>query len=259
MMDETPTDRNGAAAAASRVGILGGGQLAMYLCEAGRRLGMHTTVLAHSDDSPAVFNADRMLHGRLDDLLLLESLAGSVDVITFEVEDIPPQTLQMLAALVDGGRVDVHPHPSSLLMLQDKLLQKRWLLDNGLPTNPGRPLDGETDASVAGAWFGYPFVQKTRRGGYDGKGVQVIRSPEAGELWPVPSVIEPFLAGVREFAVLAVRCADGHVDCYPPVELEFDNRGNVLKRVVAPAQLPTRQCHRQEGHRPPAGRGHVRC
>jgi 5-(carboxyamino)imidazole ribonucleotide synthase len=145
--------------------------------------------------------------------------------------------LNLLSALADRGTVQVHPNPSSLLILQDKLLQKRWLASNGLPTNFGRPFDGETDPKTVGGWFGYPYVQKTRRGGYDGKGVQVIKGPGDGELWPVPSVIEPFLAGVREFAVVAVRRDDGQVDCYPPVELEFDEVGNVLKRVVAPADL----------------------
>jgi 5-(carboxyamino)imidazole ribonucleotide synthase len=224
----------------ARVGILGGGQLAMYLCEAARRLNVHTTVLAHNEDSPAALSADRLLHGRLDDLELIETLAREVDVITFEVEEIPPETLKMLAARFEQGAVNVHPHPASMLVLQDKLLQKRWLVANGLPTNLGRPLDAETDTSVVGAWFGYPFVQKSRRGGYDGKGVQVIRGPDDGDLWPVPSVIEPFLAEVREFAVVAVRRDDGQVQCYPPVELEFDELGNVLKRVVAPAEIPAR-------------------
>ena len=230
---------------ASRIGILGGGQLAMYLCEAGRRLGVETTVIAHGDDSPAARTSDRLLEGSLDDFELIDALARDVDVITFEVEDIPPQTLKRLASHLEQGHVQVHPHPSSLLMLQDKLLQKRWLLANGLPTNLGRALEPDPegrdiDARSIGGWFGYPFVQKARRGGYDGKGVQVIRGPDTPRLWPVPSVIEPYLADVREFAVLAVRRMDGQVDCYPPVELEFDGQGNVLKRVVAPAVLPSR-------------------
>ncbi len=220
-----------------RVGILGGGQLAMFLCEAATKLDVRTTVLAHSEDSPAAFSADHLLQGQLSDQALVQSLAAEVDVITFEVEEVPPETLKMLAALADQGAVQVHPHPSSMLVLQDKLLQKRWLVSNGLPTNLGRPFDNDADLRTVGGWFGFPFVQKARRGGYDGKGVQVVRSPDDGELWPVPSVIEPFLADVREFAVVAVRRADGQVDCYPPVELEFDELGNVLKRVVAPADL----------------------
>lgn len=238
-MAETGTN-----APAGRIGILGGGQLAMYLCEAGRRLGMATTVIAHGEDSPAARTADRFLEGELDDFALIDGLAGDVDVITFEVEDIPPQTLKRLASLQEDGYVAVHPHPSTMLMLQDKLLQKRWLLANGLPTNLGRPLEvgpqhPDPDPDGIRRWFGYPFVQKARRGGYDGRGVQVIRGPDT-PLWPVPSVIEPFLADVRELAVLTVRRADGQVDCYPPVELEFDRLGNVLRRVLAPAALSSR-------------------
>ncbi len=233
-------------APADRVGILGGGQLALFLCEAGRRLGMETTVIAHGEDSPAATGTDRLLRGRLDDSALIDALVSDVDVITFEVEDIPPQTLKRLASHLKQGHVQVHPHPSSVLMLQDKLLQQRWLLANGLPTNLGRSLGADAqgpgiDDIAVGSWFGYPFVQKARRGGYDGKGVQVIRSPGSPRLWPVPSVVEPFLADVRELAVLAVRRMDGQVDCYPPVELEFDPQGNVLRRVVAPARIPSRQ------------------
>ena len=225
------------AGARKRVGILGGGQLAMFLCESGRELGLSTTVLAHSDDSPAAFSADCLLQGPLSALDLIDQLANAVDVITYEVEDIPPETLARLASLHEQGIVEVHPHPQTLLTLQDKLEQKQWLVANGLPTNIGRPFDEDTDPTAVGGWYGYPFVQKARRGGYDGKGVQVIRSPDQGQLWPVPSVIEPFLEGVREFAVVAVRRDDGEVDCYPPVELEFDGQGNVLKRVVAPADI----------------------
>ena len=102
-----------------RVGILGGGQLAMFLCDAGRQLGLHTTVLAHSEDSPATFSADSLLQGPLNALDLIEQLAEAVDVITYEVEDIPPETLERLAVLHDRGTVAVHPHPQTLLTLQD--------------------------------------------------------------------------------------------------------------------------------------------
>jgi 5-(carboxyamino)imidazole ribonucleotide synthase len=224
-----------------KVGILGGGQLALYLCEAARRLGIETLVLAHNGDSPAAVSAGRLIRGSLGDLKLVQDLISEVDVLTFEVEAVPPETLKFLAAAMDQGQCEVHPHPSTMLVLQDKLLQKRWLRKNGLPTNPWFPL--ETGQSVTGDRppFDFPLVQKTRSGGYDGKGVQVIREP-AGlpGLWPVPSLLEPFLDSVREYAVVAVRDRAGRVVCYEPVALEFDGDGNVLSTVVAPAGLPER-------------------
>ena len=76
-----------------RVGILGGGQLAMYICCAARRLGIHSTVVAHNADAPAAFTANHVVRGDLDDLDLVGRLIEEVDVITFDIEDIPPATL----------------------------------------------------------------------------------------------------------------------------------------------------------------------
>jgi 5-(carboxyamino)imidazole ribonucleotide synthase len=128
-----------------------------------------------------------------------------------------------------------------MLVLQDKLLQKQWLVRNGLPTLPFRAFAAEDDAERAGC-FGYPLVQKARRGGYDGRGVQIIRSEQQREsLWPVASLIEPFMEGVRELAILAARSSSGEVVCFDPVELIFDGKRNVLDMVVAPAPITQRQ------------------
>lgn len=224
-----------------KVGILGGGQLALYLCGAARRLGIDTLVLAHNGESPAAATAGRLIRGSLGDLELVQDLISRVDVLTFEVEAVPPETLKFLAAAVDQGQCEVHPHPSTMLVLQDKLLQKRWLRKNGLPTNPWFPLEAGDSLTGDRSPFDFPLVQKTRSGGYDGKGVQVIRDPEGLlGLWPVPSLLEPFLESVREYAVVAVRDRTGSVICYEPVALEFDGDGNVLSTVVAPAGLPER-------------------
>lgn len=226
----------------TRVGILGGGQLAMYLCAQGRRLGMETVVVAHSADSPAAYTADRLVGGELADLALMAELVDEVDVITFDVEEVPPATLKYLASRAAAGDVEVHPAPAAMLVLQDKLLQKQWLVRNGLPTLPFSEYTADHSPHQARNWFSLPLVQKARRGGYDGRGVQVIRNEdELSSLWQVPSLIEPFVEGVRELAILAARSVNGEIVCFDPVELTFNGELNLLDRVIAPAAITRRQ------------------
>lgn len=228
-----------------RVGILGGGQLAMYLCADARRLGLQTHIIAHQNDAPAAATADAVTYACFDDINALDALVADVDVVTFDVEDIPPAALKYLASRAALADVEVHPEPSVMLLLQDKLLQKQWLLRNGLPTLPFVALDADCDRQARAATvkgIGLPFVQKTRRGGYDGRGVQVIRdAAEVAQLWPAPSMLEPYLADCRELAVLAARSSRGDIECYEPVELTFNKELNVLDAVIAPAPISGRQ------------------
>ncbi len=221
------------------VGILGGGQLAMLLCSAAKRLGITTTVVAHNGDAPAAYTTDNLIRGDLSDLDLIAALIADVDVITFDIEEIPPTTLKFLASQAQAGTVEVQPSASCMLVLQDKLLQKQWLVRNDLPTLPFRSLDRDADSTGAGAWFGYPCVQKARRGGFDGRGVQILRSPDQ-PFWPVPSIVEPCLEAVRELSVVGARSASGEIECYEVSELMFSEADNILETVVTPAQLASR-------------------
>lgn len=225
-------------AACRRVGVLGGGQLAMFLCAEARALGLATTVLAHSDDSPAQFTADETLKGRLDDLQLIDRLLERCDVVTFDVEEIPPATLEHLALRAREPGVDVQPEPRTMLILQDKLKQKEWLVRHGLPTPPFKALDDSVGHDEIAGCFGMPFVQKTRRGGYDGRGVQVLKhADDLARLWDGTTLIEPFLDGIRELSVVAARSNSGEVACYEVAELTFDAQLNVLDMVIVPARI----------------------
>ena len=222
-----------------QVGILGGGQLAMYLCEAAPRLNVETTVVAHNADAPAAYTATSLVRGELGDLELIGELVDKVDVITFDLEEIPPATLKFLADQAAAGKVDVQPAPETILLLQDKLLQKEWMVRNGLPTLPFRSLDTDSDSAAASEWFGFPCVQKARRGGYDGKGVQILRSAQK-PFWPVPSIIEPCLQSMRELSVLGAKSANGEIECYEVAELLFSEADNILETVVTPANITGR-------------------
>ena len=224
----------------THVGIMGGGQLGMLLCQAARRLELETTVLTPLPTDPAAACCDHLLPGRLDDVEAAAKLVQATDVITFEIESVAPQVLRYLDSAEHLGHARVAPSPAILLLLQNKALQKDWLERNGFPTAPHLSLTTEEiDAEGLVARFGLPFVQKAQRGGYDGRGVQIIRGrDDLPGLWPTPSMFEPFLPEVRELAVLVARGASGATATYDPVSLTFNAEHNILETVTAPAQVP---------------------
>ncbi|MFU8815386.1 MAG: 5-(carboxyamino)imidazole ribonucleotide synthase [Pseudomonadales bacterium] len=221
------------------IGIIGSGQLGLYLCKAAKRLDMQTTVLTPSADCPAAAAADALIVAGLDDVAAACRLAEAVDVLTFEIESVAPAVLQRLAALPEGS-ARVAPSAEIMLLLQNKSLQKQWLSRNGFPTADYQVLDGATpDAEALAARFGLPLVQKAAFGGYDGRGVQILSTAdELTRLWPAPSLVEVFVGNSEEIAVLTARSLDGDTVSYPPTAMHFNDEGNVLDTIVAPAPLP---------------------
>lgn len=223
----------------TRIGIYGGGQLGLYLCRAARDLGLFTTVVTPDPESPACAVADRVLSGALDDLALAARLVAEVDVVTFEIEAIPAPVLDYLEQAEARRQVLVAPRPATLRLLQNKARQKAWLAAHGMPSAPFRTCAGGLDeACKAARGLGLPVVQKLQHGGYDGRGVQVLRSAaDLARLWPEPSLVESYLPGVRELAVLVARARDGSLRSYAPVSLQFNAGQNVLETVIAPAAV----------------------
>lgn len=222
-----------------RLGIIGGGQLGLYLCEAARGLGVQTCILAESADAPALQCADRSVVGALNNAAALQRLLAASDVITFDKEAIPDETLAYLLEDRAPGSVAVHPGAGTLLLLKDKALQKTWLQQQALPTLPFHILSGNAGSAESLAQgFGDAVVQKSRCGGYDGRGVQVLKSLAFdSQLWDMPSIVEPFLPDCREISVITVRASTGDKQTYPPVSMEFDSRLNSLQTISMPADI----------------------
>ncbi len=226
----------------TRLGIVGGGQLGLYLCKAAQGLGVTVTVIAESADDAALRYADRAVVGSLDSASDIEQFLGSCDVITFDKEAIPDETLGWLIDAQAQERIAIHPGADTLLMLKDKALQKTWLQQQNLPTLPFHILAGRKASlpSLTGK-LGAAVVQKARCGGYDGRGVQILRALESeDQLWDVPSIVEPFLPDCSEIAVISVRDQAGNIQTYPPVSMEFDSQLNSVKAVAMPAAVSPR-------------------
>jgi len=217
----------------ARIGIIGGGQLGRMMVAAAKRIGFVCTVLDPTPNSPAGQVSGHQIVGHYHDPAVLRELVESCDVTTFDIEDIDAETLSTLSRA--GHRI--FPCPGLLADIQDKLRQKQALVDAGIPTADFVPADvPDADAFAA---FGYPLVQKARRGGYDGRGVQVMQGPEDfGRHLPVPSLIERFIPAERELAVMVARGQDGETRSYPPVEMCFRAGENILDMLLAPARVP---------------------
>jgi 5-(carboxyamino)imidazole ribonucleotide synthase len=216
----------------ARIGIIGGGQLGRMMVKAAKRLGCTCVVLDPTPGSPAGQVAGHQIVGDYHDPAKLRELAESCDVTTFDIEDIDSETL---IALEREGR-QIYPAPAVLAVIQDKLTQKQALVAAGIPTADFIPMLEPSAAAFAD--FGYPLVQKARRGGYDGRGVAVMRdAADYTQHLPVPSLVERFVPAVKELAVLVARGRDGECRCYPPVEMCFRPGENVLDMLLAPADV----------------------
>ena len=217
----------------ARIGLIGGGQLGRMTVKAARRLGCACVVLDPLQGSPAGQVAGHQIVGHYNDPAMLRELAESSDVITFELENVETEMLVRLEA--EGHRI--YPRPELLAAIQDKYRQKLFLREAGIPTSDF--IDMPMPDAAAFHSFGYPLVQKARRGGYDGRGVVVMgdASAYAGHL-PVPSYVERFVEAEKELAVMVARNSRGECRAYPTVEMRFRPQENVLDFLLAPASVP---------------------
>lgn len=214
------------------VGVLGGGQLGRMLGLAGIPLGLEFRFL---DPAPAAPGraVGALQVASLDDEAAAAALADGCAVVTYEWEGVPVATARAAAA-----RAPVRPGLEPLGVSQDRLAEKTTLANLAVPVAPFAPVDDVAALRAAVERIGLPAVLKTRRGGYDGRGQRVLRSPEdAAGAWEalggVPLVLEALIAFERELSLVAVRSLDGERACYPLVETEHD--GGILRVVRAPA------------------------
>lgn len=212
------------------LGIVGGGQLARMTAEAAARLGRSVRVLDPSPRCPASRFADDVIVAAWDDAAGIERLVRSSAVTTFDVEHAD---VDALARLEDAGAA-IHPSPRVLAVIQDKLAQRRFLADHGIPVPRFWAPTAGSSARPA-----LPVVQKARRGGYDGRGVAVLRSrADLDAMLPGETYFEECVDVDRELAVLVARGRDGAVAVYPTVEMTVRRDAYVLDALRFPAAIP---------------------
>jgi len=210
-----------------RLGILGGGQLGRMIAIEARRMGVRTLCLDPSPRPPAFGVADECIVGDLYDPAAIENLAQKSDVLTFEIEHVNSQFLKVLE---DRG-FPIYPSPRTLEIIQDKYTQKSTLAEANLPVPRFSP-------SVEAFDGVFPLVQKARIGGYDGRGVKIVRSVEDLRDGPeVSTFFEEYIPFQKEIAVLLARGRDGEVRSWPVIEMVFDPETQICNQVCAPARI----------------------
>lgn len=202
------------------------------MVKAAKQIGFTCTVLDPTPNSPAGQVSGHQIVANYQDAAALRELAESCDLTTFDLEDIDSSILKELSR--EG--CPIFPHPELLEVVQDKLRQKEALAAAGIAVAGFRDMP-QPDAEGF-ADFGYPLVQKARRGGYDGRGVAVLADADAfGKHLPVPSLVERFVPAAKELAVMVARGRSGESRCYPPVEMQVSPEHNVLELLLAPARV----------------------
>jgi len=217
------------------VGILGGGQLGRMLSVAASRLGLRTHVFDPAPNPPAGDVAHMVTTAPYEDNDALFAFASTVDVITYEFENIPTLTLDALE-----DHAPIRPGREALRVSQDRLVEKDFLRDLGLRTAPYRDVPDTAALADALADIGAPAILKTRRFGYDGKGQVPITAPDQGgdavqAMAGAPAILEGFVDFTHEVSVIAARGLDGAVACFDPGENV--HLGGILHTTTVPARL----------------------
>ncbi|OYU16957.1 MAG: 5-(carboxyamino)imidazole ribonucleotide synthase [Rhodobacteraceae bacterium PARR1] len=221
------------------IGILGGGQLGRMLSVAASRLGFRTHIYEPSANPPAGHVADQVTTAAYDDLTALRAFAASVDVVTYEFENIPAEALDALDAIRP-----IRPNRRALAVSQDRILEKDFLTGLGLTVAPYAAVQTLDDLHAAITRIGTPAILKTTRLGYDGKGQARLRSPEDAttahaSMMGAPSVLEGFIDFSHEVSVIAARGLDGSVACYDPGENV--HKDGILSTTTVPSRLSPSQ------------------
>jgi len=217
------------------IGILGGGQLGRMLSVAASRLGFRSHVYEPGADPPAADVARRVTTAAYKDEAALRVFAASVDVITYEFENVPTAALDLLETLRP-----IRPNRRALAISQDRLAEKEFLTSLGLTCAPFAAVNGAQDLEEALALIGAPAILKTRRLGYDGKGQARLSTPAdapaaLAAMQGAPAVLEGFIDFSHEVSVIAARGLDGSVACFDPGENV--HRGGILRTTTVPARL----------------------
>ncbi len=221
------------------IGILGGGQLGRMLSVAASRLGFKCHIFEPGTGCPAGDVAAQVTCAPYSDVAALTAFAKSVDVITYEFENVPTEALDILEALCP-----VRPNREALHISQDRLVEKAFLQGLGLNTAPFAPVNTLAELEAALVTIGAPAILKTCRLGYDGKGQARLKSmddaPQAmADMAGAPAVLEGFIDFTLEVSVIAARALDGRVACYDPGENV--HRGGILHTTTVPANLTISQ------------------
>jgi len=215
-----------------KVGILGGGQLGRMLLQAAANYEVETHVLENDDECPAAHLCRYFVKGNIRDFDAVYQFGKTLDAITIEIENVNIDALEKL----EQEGVKVYPKPSVLRIIKNKVHQKEYYAENGIPTAEFAILKFKKE--IAEHKHLLPAVQKLAEGGYDGRGVQIIENESASLTgFDEPSVLEKKIRIKKEIAQIVAVDQTGKTALYPPVEMAFNKDLNLLDYQICPADI----------------------
>ncbi len=216
-----------------KLGILGGGQLGRMLIQQAINYNVTVKVLDPDREAPCRKLCDEFVVGSLGDYETVYNFGKKVDLLTIEIEKVNVEALEQL----EKEGVLVYPQPRIIRLIQDKGLQKQFFKENDIPTADFQVISSAEQLKQSHIPF--PYIQKLRRDGYDGKGVyKVVDESYLAKAFTEPSLIERWIDFEKEIAVIVARSESGEVKAFPMVEMEFNPQANLVEFLIAPSTLP---------------------
>ncbi|MCE2834996.1 MAG: 5-(carboxyamino)imidazole ribonucleotide synthase [Chitinophagaceae bacterium] len=216
-----------------KIGILGGGQLGRMMLQQAVNYPVETWVMENDEQCPSASLCHRFVKGDIRDREAVIAFGRQVDALTIEIENVSLEALQVL----ESEGIRVFPNTKALGIIKNKILQKEYYRANNIPTSAFRVLSDRSALQASGVSL--PAVQKLATGGYDGRGVMILRRPEdLASGFDAPSVLEEMVEIERELAIIVAIDERGGQAVFPPVEMAFNPEFNLLDYQLCPPDLP---------------------
>ena len=214
----------------TKLGILGGGQLGRMFIQEAINYNISVSILDPDADAPCKNICDVFTVGSLGDYHTVYNFGKNLDLITIEIEKVNVDALEDL----EKAGVKVYPQPHIIRLIQDKGLQKQFFKENDIPTSPFQLFNNREQ--LAAANLSFPYIQKLRKDGYDGRGVKKISNQQDLEqAFDQPNLMEHLVDFEKEIAVIVARNANGEVSTFPMVEMDFNPEANLVEFLISPS------------------------
>lgn len=215
-----------------KLGILGGGQLGRMFIQDAINFHVNVYILDQGINSPASASAYHFTDGDIKDYDTVYEFGKDKDVITIEIENVNIEALKQL----EKEGVKIFPQPHIVEMIQDKGAQKEFYTKHNIPTAPYYLINNRNE--ISSYITELPFAQKLRKGGYDGKGVTILKNENDIENgFDAPSVLEKFVDFEKELSVIVARNEKGEIRSFPIAEQEFNPEANLVEFLFTPADV----------------------
>jgi len=212
-----------------KIGVLGGGQLGRMLIQEAINLNLHIHIMDPDQNAPCASIAQTFTCAAITDFDAVMEFGKDKNLITVEIENVNIEALERL----EKSGVQVYPQPHVLKVIKDKGTQKQFYKKNGIPTSPFVIFDSAQE--LMNASIELPAVQKLRTGGYDGKGVQILK--DAKSSYDAPHLIENLIDFEKEISIIVARNDKGQISTFPSVECEFNPEAHLVEFLFSPAEI----------------------